>query len=873
MSTEQFKEATPLMKQYFEIKEHYPNTLLFFQVGDFYELFFEDAKTAAHFLGITLTARGTNKGEPIPLCGVPVHTKDHYIKKLVLGGFFVALCEQLEPARPGIVVARGVTQVFTPGTLTDSQMLDEKTATYLCALVPGKEHWGIVFGELLTAQLYATVLPASDQRLCEAELSRFFPAEIIVPDTPQGKLAASFCKKSGYCVTPIAEHVDAHADMVDMHSWIANYADQSSHEFLQCTEPIQAALHYFYAYVRRNQRFAIDQKHTLHLYHADEFLQLDAMTQRNIELVQEVGGGKTHTLLSVIDRAATPMGSRLLKKWVVRPLMSHEAIAQRQNVIDYFMRAPGYAQNCYTLLKKIGDLERSVGRIGIGKAPINDYLFVLQALDTVPQLHRTLPTQQIPILLQTIAGHIVPMVELHTLLHSALNTDTVVPHVIRTGYDQKLDAMRTVSSTAHEQIAALESQQQQETGIASLKIRYNQVQGYYVEITNTHKHLIPDHYVRQQTLVGKERFTFPALQQLAYQVLTAQNEITAYEEALFVEVKKYVVSHVIALRKLCYALANMDALLSLALVAAEYRYVRPTFNDTRSLYIESGRHPVVERAHTVPFIPNNTRLDDDQSVWIITGPNMGGKSTYLRQNALIVILAQMGSFVPAAKASLFIVDRIFTRIGAGDNVSQGKSTFLVEMEETALICTQATHKSLVILDEVGRGTSTFDGLAIAQAVVEHIYTTIGARALFATHYHELTDLAHQHTGIANYYAVSAKQGQIIVFLYTIAPGVAPGSFGIEIARMAALPLPIIQRAQTLLAGLAEQPTRQISTPEPMPLIAMPIVADTSGDDTETRHARKLKKLIDAIDMDNLTPKKAFDMLWQMKDIDSFDQQA
>jgi DNA mismatch repair protein MutS len=858
---------TPLMQQYHDIKSDYTDALLLFQVGDFYELFYDDAKKAAAFLGITLTSRGKNNGEPIPLCGVPVHTKDHYIAKLVKGGFNVALCDQLEPAIPGVVVKRGVTQVLTPGTLVEGLLLDEKKASYLFSCFPSANGCGLLFGELLTAQLFATTLPLSADRSLESELSRFFPDEILIPNSPQGRQYAARFKQWGYCTTVIdrvQEHDQPTRDAADI--WVTQQFDREVMSALAASEALRCALYYFYAYMSKNQHASLNQFRTFTLYKPDDFLMIDAATQRNLELIKNNQDSTTkNTLFALLDRAQTPMGSRLLRKWIVRPLISLPAIVQRQDVVTLFMNNRQYAESVRDYLASIGDIERIIGRIALDRASVHDYVALKKALETVPLLAATLEPYSDWILIQIVLQSCTSFDVLVDLLEQSINDDISKPWLIKKGFDTDLDAMRNLIMHSTEKLMELECAEQERTGITSLKVRYNQVHGYYIEVTNANLAMIPDYYMRRQTLVGKERFITSDLQKLEYDIERARTDIDAREAVLFALVKERTRAYVGPLRKLAYTLSNLDALLSLALVAQDTIYVRPLFNTARDIIITEGRHPVVEAVVSGQFIANNTELTDAQSLMILTGPNMGGKSTYLRQVALISIMAQIGSFVPAQSASLPLLDRIFTRIGAGDNLAEGKSTFLIEMEETATICTQATANSLVILDEVGRGTSTFDGLAIAQAVVEHIFMRIGARCLFATHYHELTALQEVHTGIVSFYAASTKTADGIVFLYKIIRGIADGSFGIEVGRLAQLPDSVIVRAREVLQELKAQGITQTLCSSDQNLLQQ--------ENERLRQqallfesARVLQGKLAQIDYNELSPKQAFDLLWGLKDL-------
>ncbi len=853
------QEQTPLMQQYGEIKIDYPDTLLFFQVGDFYELFFDDAKQAAAFLGIALTARGKNKGEPIPLCGVPLHAIDHYLAKLVKGGFKVALCDQLEDPKPGTIVKRGVKQVLTPGTLTDSKLLDERSASYLFSFFPAGNSWGLVFTELLTAQIFITAVAAGSEKLLEAELIRFFPDEILIPSNEHTKEFQTYFKRLGYFTTVVHEN-DQH---VDAHVWAQKQFPHATYTQLKTDEAMQQALFYFYAYMAKHQRSSLDQFTSLYFYKPDDFLIMDAATQRNLELVKNLHDStSTNTLFSIMDRAQTAMGSRMLKKWVLRPLVKKEAIVQRQDVIALCCSNITLMNTLEQLLRAIGDSERVIGRIALQRATVFDYMALSRMLCSIPQLKTIVFEHKQIVLMRIIADHLGEFNALSDLLMHALHDEPSTTMIIKQGFDEKLDRMRLLINNSNEKISSLELVEQKTTGINSLKIRYNAVQGYYIEVTNTHRDAIPARYRRLQTLVGRERFITPELQMLQHDIESARKDIVNYETVLFDGIKNEVAVHIAALRKSAHAIAHIDALLALGQLAYDNGYVRPECSENRDIIIIKGRHPVVEQSLSTSFVPNDTFLTDEQSLWIITGPNMGGKSTYLRQVALISVMMHVGSFIPAKSAKIALLDRIFTRLGASDNVAEGKSTFLVEMEETAMICTQATVKSLVILDEVGRGTSTFDGLAIAQAVVEYIFTTIGARCLFATHYHELTQLEQACPGIAVYQAASKKTSAGIIFLYTIIKGIADGSFGIEVAKLAQLPPAVIKRSAALVELFSSGSSGAI-----VPAIRVDYEQKESAVQHQHNHkAEKMMELLQQVDFDALSPKRAFDLLWELKDL-------
>jgi len=852
---------TPLMRQYYDIKIQFPDAILFFQVGDFYELFFDDARNAAAFLGIALTKRGTYNGEPIPLCGVPVHALDHYLSKLVKGGYKVALCNQLELPKPGTIVKRGVTQVLTPGTLTDSKFLDDKSPSYLFSFFPTANSWGLLFGELLTARLFGTIIPARSERTLESELIRFVPDEVILPTVAQSH--ARFFKSHGYCTSVLSfDETDSHEQRM-MDDWVAQQFKKDLHAKLSMQEfqSLRSALYYFYAYIRRNQESALTHFHAMHLYEPDDFLLMDAATQRTIELVKNSqDGGRANTLFSVVDGAQTAMGSRTIKKWLTCPLIDATAIAQRHDALHAIITDIRFLQQLEHLLSQVGDLERLVGRIALGRSPIHDYRVLKGILAIIPEIRNLLSQQNSVHLLSMIAMHIDDFSSLQQLLESALCDEDAGNTIIKSGFNVQLDEMRDLVSHGNQRLLALEASEQKKTGISSLKIRFNQVSGYSFEVTKANLSLVPDYFVRQQTLSGKERYTTTELENLERDLTYARTSIEQIERDVFAKVKQDVYAMVHALRSAAYAVGRLDALFGFAKVAYDNGYVRPQFHDGRDIIIHEGRHPVVERSLGSSFIPNDVSLNDEQSLWIITGPNMGGKSTFLRQNALIAILAQAGSFVPARSAQLPILDRIFTRIGAGDNVAEGKSTFLVEMEETAVICTQATSRSLVILDEVGRGTSTFDGLAIAQAVVEYIAQTVRARCLFATHYHELTLLKEHFAGIESYYAASSKTESGLLFLYAIKKGVASGSFGIEVAKLAEIPAVIVHRAHEILQNLQSSKESAVGCKS----VKTDAHYEIHNLAKKTEVYDAILRELEEIDFDEMTPKKAFDLIWKIK---------
>ena len=857
-------KQTPLMQQYFKIKEQYSDTLLFFQVGDFYELFFEDAKIASSFLAIALTKRGKNNGKDIPLCGVPVHALNHYLVKLIKGGFRVAICDQLTKPEPGKVVQRGVTQVFTPGTLTDSVMLDEKSASYILSFYPNHTGWGLVFIELLTAQLFATCIPINAHRMLESELIRFFPDEIILPNLKNFKPFGTYFKQLGYLIS-FSEYPN---DFDDSKLWVENQFDSKVFNVLEKKTAINSTLHLLYFYLQKNQEKSLSQFKTIQFYQPEDYLILDAATQKNLEIVKNnQDGGRKNSLLQVIDKAKTSMGSRTIKKWLLRPLVQEQKILQRQQVVAALSKKIDLMQKLEENLSQISDLERIIGRIALKRSLLQDYLALKNSLKILPTLRSVLQQNLDLYLTNLILEKMLDFSFLVQLLEGSLNDDPSFPWIIKKGFDYKLDKLRDLVQNGQQEVLKLEKKEIERTGINSLKIRYNQITGYYIEITNPNLNLVPDNYIEQQKLVNRKRFVTQELKDLERELFKAQNEIEIVQQQVFDNVKNEVEKFLNPLRQLAQALAYLDALFGFSIVAYQNSFVAPKFNEKKDIIIKSGRHPVIEQKLNGNFEPNDTNLNIAESLWIITGPNMGGKSTYLRQVALICILAQCGCFIPAKSASLPILDRIFTRIGSADNLVEGKSTFLVEMEEAGNICIQATKNSLVILDEVGRGTSTFDGIALAQAIIEYIFQKIGAKCLFATHYHELTQLAESFDGIVNYYMMSKKVGHEILFLHKIAKGISGGSFGLQVAKLAQLPEKIISRAAQILQKMEKKPFL-IAQKDSSILSQNQSQIDALLDkinllEEKLAQREQVIQKLKEIDLNNISPKQAFDFLWDV----------
>lgn len=843
--------TTPLMEQYFDLRKQYSDCLLLFQVGDFYELFFEQAQEVARVLNITLTSRGTNNGEPIPLCGVPLHALDHYLGKLVKAGFHVAICNQLEEARPGVIVKRGVTQVITPATITDGTLLDAKHSSYLCSCVITHEVVALAFAEVLTGVIYATTIASDDRRSIEAQLARFMPAEVLIESVSAHESWRAWVRQLGYSLSEPVVSYDGQFE-----SWFDHFAEQQR-LYVKRSPVLLRALELLYGYVGKQRSAALEQLKTLTIYKIDDWLVLDAATQRNLELVRNNrDGSSVHTLFWVLDKAATSMGARMIKRWLLAPLCNSTRINHRLDAVQTLISAQATTQELIEQLHEVGDIERVVGRIALAAASLGDYIQLAHALAMVPRIKQLLTSCAQGVLLTRAHESMIDFSALQQLLAAALNTDSAHDVLIKTGFDHELDTLRQTLAQVHERVVALELAEQESTGISSLKIRFNSVQGYYIEITKANMHLAPERYRRQQTLVGKERFVTPELLELEHQVTYARAQVQVVELRVYEKIKTEVAQQLSQLRVLAHTLATTDALIGLSVVAYDNGYCRPVLHETREIRVVDGKHPVIAQLLGRDFIANNAVLTEHERLLVITGPNMGGKSTYLRQVALISLMAQCGSFVPAQAAYLPIIDRIFTRVGAGDSLAEGKSTFLVEMEETAVICTQATARSLVILDEVGRGTSTYDGLAIAQAVLEFLYHQVRPLCLFATHYHELTQLETQLPGVINYHAASKSRDRGVLFLHKIIRGPAQGSFGIEVAQLAQVPEPVITRAREIL--------QQLAAGNHAGQTAGFAIVPAQADQLDQKQS-ELVRILEQLDLDNLSPRQAHDLLGQLKE--------
>ncbi len=799
--------STPLMRQYNSIKEQVPNALLMFRLGDFYELFFEDAVTAARELEITLTARNKEKGNAIPMCGVPYHAAEGYISRLIQKGFRVAICDQVEDAKLAKkLVRREITRVVTPGTAMDSNLVRSRENNFLAAVGRSGARSAVAHVDVSTGEFRVTEMEPEE---VAGALEHLGAREVLFPGdlpllTGEDRSGLRFVR-------------------TELEDWVftLDYADRTLRDHFHllsldgcglANRPAAvgaagAILHY----LRDTQRAALDHLDRPTYFDRADSMVLDAVTVRNLELIEPLfaaDSGGMHaqpTVLGVLDQTLTGMGGRLLRQRLLRPSMKREEIEQRLDAVGELQQQTILRAELRKQLGGILDLERLLAKVTLGSANPRDVLALGRSLEKIPALKRCFDTQQAA-RLRNLHDRLDELTDVAGLILDCISDEPPLNLVdggtIRAGFHAELDDLRDLSQNGKQYIAQIEARERQRTGIASLKVRFNNVFGYYIEITRANQHLAPADYERKQTLANAERFTTPELKDYERKVLDAEDKILTLEKELFADVRKRAAAHAQRIRATAAAVAELDVTASLAQVAAENRYQRPAFSDSGEMRIMAGRHPVIERLteqEAGRFIPNDLYLNESTDLLaIITGPNMGGKSTYLRQAALIAILAQMGSFVPAESASLPVIDRIFTRIGASDNLARGRSTFMVEMTETAVILNTATERSFIVLDEVGRGTATYDGLALAWAVVEHIHARTRAKTLFATHYHELTELAEQLTGVRNLMVSVKEAGDHIIFLRKVEPGKADRSYGIEVARLAGLPLGVIERARDVL---------------------------------------------------------------------------
>ena len=816
--------STPLMRQYAAVKKEHPNALLFFRLGDFYELFFEDAVVAAKELQITLTSRNKEKGIAIPMCGVPYHAAENYIAKLIRKGFKVAICEQMEdPPLAKKLVERKVTRVVTPGTAADAQLGAEENSFLACVAQQG-EILGLAVLDLSTGEFRATEFHGADAtRRIREELLVLRPREVlfasslplfeqprqhtVMPHSSAIPRLASV-ESATWAETPLEDWVfapDYAIPLVENHFGVMSLEGFGLAGRTTAATAAGAILHY----VRSTQRGALSHVDRIGYYERQDCLVLDAVTVRNLELLEPLfsGTGDSVTVFRSLDCTVTPMGKRLLRAWLLRPSIERSEIERRLDAVEAMVEDLVAREELRRAMEGILDLERLLSRITLEAANPRDLLTLAASFGKLPAVRAALARFEAA-RLRELHARCDELADVRERITATIEDEPPLTltdgGVIRCGVDEALDELRDLSRNSRQYIAQIEQRERQRTGIGSLKVKFNSVFGYYLEISKANLHLAPTEYERKQTLVNAERFTTPELKEYEAKVLDAQEKIVEIERRLFAELRAAIAAEAKRIRQTALALAEIDVLRGFATQAANRGYGRPRFDDSNDIEIVDGRHPVIEQQELAGvsdrFVPNDLFLNGTtHAVLVITGPNMGGKSTYLRQAALIVLMAQMGAYVPARSARLGLVDRIFTRIGAADNLARGRSTFMVEMTETAAILNIATPRSLILLDEVGRGTATYDGLAIAWAAIEYIHANTRAKTLFATHYHELTELADRLSGVKNFHVTVKESGGNVVFLRKVVEGAADRSYGIEVAKLAGLPSEVVQRAREVLA--------------------------------------------------------------------------
>ena len=889
--------STPLMRQYAAVKKEHPTALLFFRLGDFYELFFDDAVLAAKELQITLTSRNKEKGLAIPMCGVPYHAAEGYIGKLIRRGFKVAICEQMEdPRLAKKLVRREVTRVVTPGTAADSSLGSEEN-NFLAALAQIGDRVGFAALDLSTGDFRATEFSGEGaMRRVQEELEQLRPKELLfgsaAPLFDQAPRQPSFARSdpssqfrtgsaeqspmqgpspkpvsSGFTETPLEDWIfspDHALPLLENHFGVLSLEGFGLAGRTAAASAAGAILYY----VRSTQRGSLHHVDRIGWYERQNCLVLDAVTVRNLELIEPLFAGTEAgvTLFRSIDAAVTPMGKRLLRAWLLRPSLDLSDINARLDAVEAAVKDIVAREELRRALDGVLDLERLLSRVTLETANPRDVLALAASLKRIPAI-KSAVARLTAVRLQALHASLDELSDLRERIQN-----TIVPEpplsfadggVIAAGIDRELDELRDLSRNSKAVLAQIEQRERTRTGIASLKVKFNSVFGYYIEISKANLHLVPQDYDRKQTLVGAERFTTPELKEYEAKILDAQEKIVEIERRLFTDLRTAIAAEAKRIRRTALALAEVDVLGSLAHVAVLRNFCRPQFVDSGELEIIEGRHPVIEQQELVGgtdrFVPNDLYLNaTTHNILLLTGPNMGGKSTYLRQTALIAILAQMGSFVPARSAKLSVVDRVFTRIGASDNLARGRSTFMVEMTETAAILHTATSRSLILLDEVGRGTATYDGLAIAWAAVEYLHSRVRAKTLFATHYFELTELAEQLEGVKNYHVSVKETGGGIVFLRKVEPGAADRSYGIEVAKLAGLPNEVIARAREVLLQheFAEQQATAHLSPGAVPPPAQLTIF--------TPLSQPVLEKLREVDLNRLTPLEALNLLAELK---------
>ena len=848
------EQHTPLMRQFFAAKAEHPDVLLFFRMGDFYELFYDDARKAARLLDITLTQRGNSAGKPIPMAGVPHHAYEGYLARLVALGESVAICEQIgDPALAKGLVERKVVRIVTPGTVTDEALLDERRDTLLLAISRFKNGYGLAWADLASGRLRANEVDGEDA--LEAELARLQPAEVLVADEdgwPDAVLESRGLRRRAPWLFDADSGRRQLLQFFGVHDLTAFGIEDKPRAI--------AAAGALLGYIEETQKQRLPHLRAIALETSDEAVAMNAATRRHLELDSRIDGDARATLLGVLDSTITPMGGRLLRRWLNRPLRNRQTVGERHHAVSTLIdaRADDLLREAF---RGLGDLERILSRVALRSARPRDLSTLRDGLSLLPAVREILSALDSP-RLRALHDELGEHDATAHLLRSA-----IVPQppllardggVILEGYDFELDELRTLSTNADQFLIDLEAREREATGIANLKVGYNRVHGYYIEISKGQVDKAPVHYTRRQTLTGAERYITEALKGFEDKVLSARERSLAREKLLYDGLLDLLNEELEALRRCAGALSELDVLAGFGERAQALDWTMPRLREEPGIAIERGRHPVVEAVRDAPFEPNDLVFDEATRMYVITGPNMGGKSTFMRQNALIVLLACIGSFVPAARAELGPIDRILTRIGAGDDLARGQSTFMVEMSETAYILHHATEHSLVLMDEIGRGTSTYDGLALADAVARQLAASNRSYTLFATHYFELTALAEPGSGIANLHLDAVEHGEALVFMHAVRPGPANRSFGLQVAALAGLPKPALQQARARLAELEAQNRDAPLVPMSAPALDSPQQFGLFSPQSAALDA------LAAIDPDELTPKQALEALYRLK---------
>jgi DNA mismatch repair protein MutS len=899
-----------MLRQYQELKQQHPGTLLFFRLGDFYELFFDDAVVGSRELQITLTARQKESDNPIPMCGVPHHSAANYIARLVRKGFRVAICEQTEDAgKTKKLVRREVVRIVTPGTPIDPQLLEARESIYLAAICSAGETVGAAFLDISTGEFRVTQETGREAWVrIRSDLESFAPRELLFPASLGPLIKTGLSGKVQTAPLPIedngkssltsASEYGIASTLTPLEDWLWQKDDCKNllqehfkvktldgYGLAKKDEAIRAAGACL-RYAQDTQRAAAAHVTDLAYFEPQDHLVLDSVTVRNLELVESLAGGSGRSLLQVVDQTVTGMGGRLLRSWLLRPCIKRGEVNARHAAVADLVNTQRVRDRLRSLLKEVSDLERVLGRISLGSATPRDLVAMLRSHNQVPEVRVTLSGQQSS-LLQVLAENTDELPDIRSLIERAISDDPPVKlsdgNAIRDGYSSELDELRSVSKNAKQYIAAMEATERASSGINNLRIRFNGVFGYFIEISKANAVRAPQHYERRQTLANAERFTTPELRELEKKVLGAEERIIQLETELFTDVCRQIAAETKRIQTTARALAALDALASMAETSSRQRFVQPSMHDADELEVVQGRHPVIEAFIDETFVPNSIYLNNSTDrLLIITGPNMGGKSTVLRQVAIICILAQMGCFVPAERARLPLLDRIWTRVGASDDLTRGRSTFMVEMTETAAILHSATPRSLVLLDEIGRGTATFDGLSIAWAVAEYLHDSAehAAKTLFATHYHELTELAERLPGAQNYQITATEREGEVVFLHKLERGRASKSYGIEVARLAGLPPKVLDNAREVLARLERYELDVFAEEELLeePLSVKAAAANSALEKAATRAGRRKaaaqaslfdlanQRVVEEIraSSDSLTPEEAKELLLKLR---------